>query len=421
METVQPKNPKLSIQVKYLYHREKYNLGIFFEKKDELIRQVRTIPGIKFSITHKAWYAENRDTLLSEIFAAFKGVAWVDITALKTKKDQDNPLPENQATEKEVSIKSKIEELPSKPLRHADVPKVTVSVPNPLHTTHEQLLRLMQQKLKLRAYSENTIRTYLQSFKEFLQFYNDTEVTELSEPEIRNYLLYLVEQKKLSRSSQNQAINAIKFFYEKILGEERKVYHLERPMRERKLPEVLSQLEVMQIFEAVNNLKHRVMLMLIYAAGLRRSELLNLRIGDVDLNRNMVFIRGGKGSRDRQSIMAESLGPLLRQYLIEFNPGFWLFEGVRGERYSATSLQMVLKTAVRNAGIKKKVRLHMLRHSFATHLLEAGTSTRYIQVLLGHQSAKTTEIYAHVSRFAIDKIQSPLDQIATNKELLDRN
>jgi site-specific recombinase XerD len=278
---------------------------------------------------------------------------------------------------------------------------------------------MMEQKLKLRAYSENTIRTYLQSFKEFLFFYNDTDPTDLLEAEIRNYLLFLIEKKKLSRSSQNQAINAIKFFYEKILGQERKVYYLERPMRERRLPEVLSQLEVMQIFEALGNLKHRVMLMLVYAAGLRRSELINLRVGDVDLNRNIVFIRAAKGSRDRQSVMAQSMAPLLQQYLKEYNPGFWLFEGINGERYSTTSLRMVLKTGVSKAGIKKNVRLHMLRHSFATHLLEAGTSTRHIQVLLGHQSPKTTEIYAHVTRFSLDRIQSPLDHIATTRELRD--
>ena len=203
------------------------------------------------------------------------------------------------------------------------------------------------------------------------------------------------------------------------MGQDRKVYQLERPMKERKLPEVLSQQEVVKIFDALTNVKHRVMLMLIYAAGLRRSELLGLRIGDVDPNRNVVFIRGGKGHKDRQSVMSQSLVPLLEEYIKNYNPKFWLFEGQTGERYSASSLQQVLKQASAKASIKKIVRLHMLRHSFATHLLEAGTSTRYIQVLLGHESPKTTEIYAHVSRFALDKIQSPLDQIAFSKQLKD--
>ena len=402
MEVLERPELKFSVKVSNLFHREKDCLALHFNYNLELKERVKKIKGAAFSYTHKAWYIEKRPTLLNEIFAALKDFAWVDISALK-KEDKT------------------AEQTKTKPVENAKKAIPPAIVKPPLSNMHEELLRMMEQKLKLRAYSPNTIRTYLQSFKDFLHFYNDSDPIELTEPEIRNYLLYLIEKKKVSRSSQNQAINAIKFFYEKIMRQERKVYHLERPMRERKLPEVLSQQEVMRIFEALGNLKHRLMLMLVYAAGLRRSELINLRIGDVDLNRNVVFIRGAKGSVDRQSVMAESLAPLLTQYLKEYNPRFWLFEGINGDRYSTTSLRMVLKAGVEKAGIKKRVRLHMLRHSFATHLLEAGTSTRYIQVLLGHQSAKTTEIYAHVSRFSLDKIQSPLDQIASTRELKDNH
>jgi site-specific recombinase XerD len=254
-----------------------------------------------------------------------------------------------------------------------------------------------------------------------MQFFYDSDPMDLGEEEIRNYLLYLVDKKKLSKSTQNQAINSIKFYYEKVLGQERKVYHLERPLREYRLPAVLSQEEVLKIFEATSNLKHRLMLMLIYSSGLRRSELLNLQVGDVDVNRGMVLIRGGKGRKDRQSVFANYLTPLLDEYLKKYKPGFWLFEGVGGEKYSASSLRQLLKAAVEKAGIRKRVRLHMLRHSFATHLLEAGTSTRYIQVLLGHQSPKTTELYAHVSRFALDRIKSPLDELASSRKLESRD
>jgi integrase/recombinase XerD len=278
-------------------------------------------------------------------------------------------------------------------------------------------LRMMEQKLILKGYSPTTLKTYTQQFSEFLFFYNDIHPTDITELDVHNYLLYLVEKKKLSRSTQNQAINSIKYFYEKVMKQPRKVYYIERPLKEHKLPQILSQLEVMAIFEAPKNLKHKVMLMLIYASGLRRSELLNLRIGDIDLNRCVVFIRGGKGRKDRQSIMAQSLRPLLEKYMAEFNPKFWLFEGQTGEQYSATSLQQVLKQAVRKANIKKQVRLHMLRHSFATHLLEGGTSTRYIQELLGHESSKTTEIYTHVTRFGFENLTSPLDQIVASKQL----
>jgi len=378
-----PMTLQLSVKIEYLYHREKHCLGIYFPIHRELLAIVRQIPGATFSKTHTCWYVEKRPTLLTEIFSAFKGMAWVDITSLK-----------------------KQESFPAKAPAKPELPE-----------EHVQILRMTEQKLKLRGYSENTQRTYLQMFKDFLRFYAQHNPVDLTEVEIRNYLIYLVEKKKISRSAQNQSINAIKFFYEKVLGQDRKVYHLERPMKEKRLPEVLSQEEIMRIFETLNNIKHRFMLMLIYSSGLRRSELLNLRIGDVDVNRNIVFIRGGKGRKDRQSVMAQSLNPLLTEYLAKYNPKFWLFEGPGNSRYSESSLRQILFRAAKAAGIKKQVRLHMLRHSFATHLLESGTSTRYIQVLLGHESPKTTEIYAHVSRFALDKIQSPLDQLANTREL----
>lgn len=363
--------PNLSVKINRLHHREKDCLAFYYPFSFELNAIVKTIPGATFSWTHKCWYIEERQNLIRDILHAFQGKAEVDITTI---------LPD-------------------------------------LSDDHRQALRMVEQKLKLRGYSENTQRTYLQGFKDFLRFYGSYNPVELTEIEIRNYLVYLIEKKRISRSAQNQAINAIKFFYEKVLGQERKVYDLERPMREKRLPEVLSQEEIIRIFEALDNIKHRIMLMLIYSAGLRRSELLNLRIGDVDMNRNIVFIRGGKGRKDRQSVLGQSLNPLLTEYLEKYHPKFWLFEGPQDCRYSESSLRQVLHRAARKAGIKKNVRVHMLRHSFATHLLESGTSTRYIQVLLGHESPKTTELYAHVSRFALDRIQSPLDQLATKREL----
>lgn len=384
-----------SVIIKKLFHREADCLGIYFDKDFEVINEVKQIPKVKFSNTNKCWYIPNENNALSKIIETLKGKVWVDYSALKRSTPAHEQIPNKTKETK-----------PTAPLHH-------------LSGDQEQALRMMAQKLALRGYSANTLRTYQQHFKEFLLFYKDSHPIDIEEIEIRNYLLYLVEKRKLSKSTQNQAVNAIKFFYEKVLRQDRKVYYLERPMKEKKLPEVLSQEEVVSIFEALDNIKHKVMLMLIYAAGLRRSELLNLRVGDVDINRNIVFIRSGKGHKDRQSVMSQNLVPLLKQYMKEFNPLLWLFEGKNGEQYSATSLQQVLKQAVKRTAIKKSVRLHMLRHSFATHLLESGTSTRYIQVLLGHESPKTTEIYAHVSRFALDKIKSPLDTLPNTKMLKD--
>ncbi len=388
-----------SVTIKKLFHRENQCLGLFFDKDWSIIKEVKKIPDVKFSNTNKCWYVPEQEYALTSIIETLKGKISVDLSELRSNTALKQPFVEStHAAEEKIKI-----------INVVKGPELTAD--------QVQALRMVEQKLKLRGYSENTQRTYLQQFKEFLFFFRDTHPVDLTDIEIRNYILYLIEHKKLSKSTQNQAINAIKFFYEKVMLQDRKVYYLERPMKDKKLPEVLSQEEVVNIFEALDNIKHKTMLMLIYSAGLRRSEMLNLRIGDVDFHRNIVFIRSGKGHKDRQSVLSQNLAPLLQNYLREYNPGFWLFEGVDGERYSASSLQKILKRATKKAGVKKVVRLHMLRHSFATHLLESGTSTRYIQVLLGHESPKTTEIYAHVSRFALDKIQSPLDQIAFKKQI----
>ncbi|MEZ4974548.1 MAG: tyrosine-type recombinase/integrase [Cyclobacteriaceae bacterium] len=370
-----------------------------FRQDSQLHNIVRQIPGRSFSKTHSGWYLVDEPGAIERIQNAFDGVAELEFDSMT-----EQPRTRDLVAKIDASL---------------SIPrgKKQESIRAKLKGYHEQALRMMEQKLKLKGYSDSTTRTYLQQFGEFLYFYNETHPTDISDLDITNYLLYLVEKRKLSKSTQNQAINSIKFFFEKVLKQERKVYYIERPLKEHRLPEILSQEEVMRIFEATANLKHRVMLMLIYASGLRRSELLNLRLGDVDIDRCVVFVKGGKGRKDRQTIMARSLGPLIGAYLKEFDPKFWFFEGRGGERYSATSLQTVLKESVKKAGVRKSVRLHMLRHSFATHLLESGTSTRYIQELLGHESPVTTEIYAQVTRFGMDQVKSPLDHIVQNKQL----
>jgi integrase/recombinase XerD len=371
-----------TVIVKRLFHREQKCLGIFFDYDLSIIQEVRTIPLVKYSNTNKCWYVPDQADALPKIVDLLRNKVWVDYSSLKSGKPAEPAELAKVIEEKTETV--------------AQTAKINVS---DLNNEQVQALRMMDQKLKLKGYSENTMRTYLQHFKEFLFFYRDTHPIDISEMEIRNYILYLIEKRKLSKSTQNQAINSVKFFYEKVMMQE----------------------EVMSVFEALDNIKHKAMLMLIYSAGLRRSEMLSLRIGDADFNRNIVFIRGGKGHKDRQTVLSQNLIPLLDQYLKEYKPSFWLFEGPPGERYSASSLQQVFKNGARKAGLKKMVRLHMLRHSFATHLLESGTSTRYIQVLLGHESPKTTEIYAHVSRFALDKIQSPLDQIIGKKQIREGN
>ena len=187
---------------------------------------------------------------------------------------------------------------------------------------------------------------------------------------------------------------------------------MQRPRREHKLPNVLSKEEVKAIIEALTNTKHRTMLSLIYACGLRRSELLNLKIGDVDSKRYMLIIRNSKGYKDRQVPISDKTIEMLREYYKMYKPKIGLFEGQKiAEKYSERSLEQILKKVLLKARIAKPVTLHWLRHSYATHLLESGTDLRYIQELLGHKSSKTTEIYTHVSQKSLQNIKSPFDDL----------
>lgn len=370
-----------SVILEALVHHNKHCIAFKPGMSSKVYSVMRSLPGILYTKTYNRWYVVN-DTpdVFNTLFQVFnKAKIFVDYSAVKRKEP---------ATELQKLV-----------------------ITNPAQSVQQEAFQLMAKKLTLRGYSPTTAKTYTEQFKLFLRFYPTYSPQDLDEPEITNYLLYLIDKKKISKSTQNQAINAIKFYYEKVLGQERKVYYLERPLREKKLPLVLNQDEIISIFGAVNNIKHSIMLMLIYSAGLRRSELINLRVGDLDMDRQVVFVRGGKGRKDRQSLLAKSLQPLIERYMKEYKPRTWLFEGERGEQYSESSLHKVFKNAVEKAGITKKAHLHSLRHSFATHLLESGASTRFIQVLLGHESPKTTEIYTQVTTFSLSKIQSPLDQL----------
>jgi integrase/recombinase XerD len=266
--------------------------------------------------------------------------------------------------------------------------------------------------LQSKRYSENTIKTYIEALKVFIDF-NDAKV--LNEISNDDFILFNTEyilKRKLSSSYQNQVLNAIKLFFSIIKDKKLELEKLHRPRKEHKLPNVLTKEEVKQILEVHRNSKHKVMLSLIYSCGLRRSELLNLKPLDVDSKRGVLIIRQSKGMKDRIAPLSEKVVVMLRQYYIEYKPKVWLFEGQRaGEKYDERSLANVLKQALAKLKMKKPVSLHWLRHSYATHLLEAGTDLRYIQEILGHKSSRTTEIYTHVSTKSIQNIKSPFDDL----------
>jgi site-specific recombinase XerD len=267
----------------------------------------------------------------------------------------------------------------------------------------------IKQKLRYKRYSPNTIRTYISCLEQFNRFIK-SEKLQINEPVIYQYLMGLVA-KGYSRSSQNQHINAIKFYLEKVLKQKQKSYYIERPLKKRMLPTVLSEQEIQLIFSNIKNLKHKAILSLIYSSGIRIGEALNLTINDLDSDRMLISIRRGKGEKDRMVPMASNVLKLLRVYYKGYKPVNYLFNGNENGPYSATSVRNVLKRAVYKSYIKKNVTPHTLRHSYATHLLEKGTDLRYIQVILGHSSVKTTEIYTHVSTKNLQAIKSPIEEM----------
>ena len=267
--------------------------------------------------------------------------------------------------------------------------------------------------LERKRYSESTIRTYTAYFRDFQAYLGNRPLLEITAEEINAYLLKLIRDRHISASQQNQRINAIKFYYEKVLGQERKVYQLERPRRATPLPQVLSKLEVRTLLERTRNIKHRMIIALLYSAGLRRSEVIALKLSDIQSERGLLRIAGAKGKKDRYSLLAERLLEDLRQYYRQYKPQDYLFEGQGGGQYSSSSVAAIVSKAGVAAGIRRRVTPHMLRHSFATHLLEQGTDLRYIQELLGHSSSRTTEIYTHVSNRDFKKIKNPIDDILT--------
>jgi site-specific recombinase XerD len=256
-----------------------------------------------------------------------------------------------------------------------------------------------------------TIKTYKNQFNSFLRYFNYKHPKNITNEEIKTYLFVCKNKFELSTSYINNAINSIKFYYTNI--EKRKIEFgiLIRPKKEKTLPTVLSPQEVLQMITVTENTKHKNLIALLYASGMRRAELLNLKINDIDFSRNVINIRAGKGNKDRQTLLSENFKTILKEYLHEYKPVEYLFEGAAGGKYSETSLEKVIKTAAQNANIKKHVTPHTLRHSFATHLLENAVDIRYIQSLLGHTSIKTTQRYTHVANTTKQQIQSPLDKL----------
>lgn len=372
---------KQQITLKHLLINEQKMTGLQFYADKVIQALVKKLPNPRWSEEYQMAYVVNTKQNLDTIFKTFRGVAWVN----------------GQFFFRNRPVSAKNRELNVDYFRKRELPEGYQRCP-------EEYL----QKLELRKYATNTARTYIGLFEGFINYYKDQDLISLDENDIRIYLQHLVQQQK-SDSYLNQAVNAIKFYYEVVMGMPNRFYSIERPRKKERLPEVLSKEEVLAIIRHTNNIKHQCIVSLLYSAGLRRGELLNLKLTDVDSERMLIRVENGKGGKDRYTLLSKTLLQDLRQYYRVWKPKEYLFEGQSGGKYSGRSVGQLLAQAAQRAGIRKRVTPHMLRHSFATHLLENGTDLRYIQSLLGHSSSKTTEIYTHVAVNSFKSIKNPLD------------
>lgn len=357
-------------------------LVIQFEKELELIEILKNnFAEVKWDPTRQRWELPYDPKLKGLFFTAYKGKAWVYYSQFVQEGKKIN--------QKQVQPRF-----------------------DPLSLHHQEKINAFTIFLQNQRYSLSTIKTYTETLGVFFKFHSKKETQELRNEDLTEFINAYVIQLGHSYSYQNQFINAIKLFFGKVERRNITIEQIQRPRTENKLPNVLSKQEVKMILGSLQNKKHKTILCMIYACGLRRGELLKLKPQDILSDRMLLHIKQAKGKKDRIVPLSEKLLEMLRDYYKSYKPQVWLFEGQKaGNAYSERSLELVFKNALKQAGITKPATLHWLRHSYATHLLESGTDLRYIQELLGHKSSKTTEIYTHVSTLSIQKIKSPFDDL----------
>jgi integrase/recombinase XerD len=287
------------------------------------------------------------------------------------------------------------------------VPKLKID----LSENHKQALLLMKEQLILNRYTYNTQKNYLSNFTEFLCHYQNEAVDSLTKDHIRDFLLYKIKTDNISESTQNSLINAIKFYYEKVEKRERFVIYDLRPRNAHKLPGFLSKEEVTKLIKVIENDKHRLIIKLIYSAGLRLGELTRLKKSDLRWDTNQILIKCSKGKKDRLATLSDKLKTEIMAYLEKYRPNYYLIEGQDGGIYSPRSVQHIFQAALVKSKIETHATVHTLRHSYATHMILNGVDIRCVQDLLGHNSIKTTEIYTHITDSIKKELKSPLDDL----------
>lgn len=275
----------------------------------------------------------------------------------------------------------------------------------------------LEKVLVIKHYSASSIRSYKKYLSYFFSNFMEQDLKQITKDQIEGFIYQLIKNHQISESKQNMIINAIKAYYEHVLGMPREYYDIKRPKKSLNLPNVLSENEVFNIINAPENLKHRAILTTIYSSGLRISELLNLRVVDIHSDEGYIYVKDSKGKKDRKTVLSNHLLQLLREYYKKYRPSYWLFEGVHGGKYSASSVTSIFRKAVIQVNANPWATVHTLRHSFATHCLQNNVHLRHIQNMLGHNNPKTTEIYTKTIEINNKNITSPLDNLIKNNKL----
>lgn len=378
---------------------------------------LKKIAGIKFSKTNKAWYIPLNKQNYVAIKQALQNIAQIDISALAIYLQQLQVAKQvTQSSNSYTVVNNQIitkKESPKKPLHQMHTSGNAMQI----HPINKNEIKKTIQQLQLKGYSPSTIRTYINELVQYLVAIKSTPAHQITTSRVKDYLQHCINTLKLKEATLHSRMNALKFYYEQVLDKEKFFFEIPRPKKHQQLPKVISTEKIITGLMQISNIKHKAILMLAYSAGLRVSEIVTLKITDINSDRMEIFISHAKGKKDRVVPLSSVALKILREYYLRYKPKDWLFEGqYASEHYSIRSAQIIFKQTYKELGLPPSISFHSLRHSYATHLLETGTDIRFIQDLLGHNDLKTTLRYTHVSKKELSKIESPLDKIMRKLE-----
>ena len=388
-------------------HKGEERLFVEFTYDKKINDAIRQVPVIKWSQSNKRWHLPAEKDSVAALQEKINSLAVVDTSFLKKQLEEKKKSKNTGVISLVHSDNGIVIQSPQKISANSN-PHETI------YPANAHVILLMRQHLLLKAYSPSTIKTYLNEMGQLLQILGNLPADELKPEQLKRYLVYCYEKLGLKENTLHSRINALKFYYEQVLGREKFFWEIPRPKKPLLLPKVLSEDELGNLFNALGNIKHKAMLFTAYSGGLRVSEVAALKIKNIDSGRMQILIERAKGKKDRYVALSPVLLDILRSYIKKYKPRplFYLFESEQtGTAYPARTIQRIFQLAKENAGIQKDVGIHSLRHSFATHLLEKGTDIRYIKDILGHFNIKTTERYLHVSKKDLVNIISPLDDL----------